>query len=77
MEKYGFFNIIISFCNSIVGSFPMIALPVESMTVFNDVGDYISVIAHYVPLTTFLSCLSIFFGIWLIYALISAVLQLL
>lgn len=63
--------------NSIVGSFPVIALSSDSMNVFGSVGEYVSVIGHYVPVDTFMICVGVIFAMWIVVAVISTVLQLL
>lgn len=77
LPAYGLYNLLHSICLGVLGAFPTVQLPADAMTVFDNLADYISVIAHYIPLTVFIACCSIVFSVWLISAIISAVLQLL
>jgi hypothetical protein len=77
VNKYGFWDFLSSFQNGIAQNIPTVSLPPGSMTVFVTAGDYVSVISHYIPIDTFMTCFSAIVVLWLIFAAISIFLQLL
>ncbi|WP_133968625.1 hypothetical protein [Eubacterium limosum] len=77
LEKFGLYNWLYSLVAGAVGAFPKVELPPDAMTVFDNITDYCAVIGHYIPLDIFLACSGIILAVWVICAIISAVLQLL
>jgi len=77
MNKYGFFDFLSSFQNGVIQNIPTVSLPDGSMSVFTSAGEYVSVISHYIPVDTFMVCLSALLVIWILFAVISVILQLL
>jgi hypothetical protein len=78
MLLMAFFNNLLHLIfDSLFSVVPTVDMPPEVMTVFTDLHSYIAVIGHYVPLTVALTCITIVITLWLIFALISIVLQLL
>lgn len=60
-----------------IGLLPVFEVQAEVLGAFSEAVSLIININHYIPVTTFLMCLTAYFGAWLACALISAVLQLL
>lgn len=69
--------IVRSILSFIFNLIPIIEMPEQIMGVFNNVGTWVATVNHYIPVDTFLICISLYFTVWLGCALMSAFLQLL
>lgn len=76
MSKYGFWEFLAGFQNGLLQNIPVVQLPEGSMTVFLSASNYVSVISHYIPIDTFMVCLSGLFVLWIAFAIVSILLQL-
>lgn len=70
----GFFFRLLAF---IINMFPSLSIPVSVLDAFSQASSFVSVINYYIPFSTFIVCLSVFFVVWLACGFISAILQLL
>lgn len=77
LPSFGLYNMLHSIVMAVLGAFPVVQLPPDAMTVFDNIADYCAVIGHYIPLTVFIACCGIVLTVWVTCAIISAILQLL